>query len=350
MPQQRLPTKRAICRSVEQILTDCLPPGWTLLASSDHAQIDLLAELASPRGETAVLVVAVERRLEPRNAGSVAERISACLPDPSSVPVVASSYLSPRSRGILEGLGVGYVDTTGNARLASSDPGVFISVPGADRDPWPQDGTLQSLRGRGASRAMRAVIDTTPPFGVRSLAGLCDVAAPTLSRVLALLTRDGIVGRSPRDGSVLSVDWEAAIRRWAVDYDQIDSNTATTCLEPRGISTLERNLVSSGIKYAATGAFAAQRFHPIAPAGTATLYVDDAREATERLGLRETDAGANVVLLEPFDSVVFDRTAVLGGLRCVAVGQLAVDLLTGPGREPSQGEALLGWMQANRAD
>ena len=36
----------------------------------------------------------------------------------------------------------------------------------------------------------------------------------------------------------------------------------------------------------------------IAPAGAAALYVDDADEAADRLGLRGADAGANVVLLE----------------------------------------------------
>ena len=85
----------------------------------------------------------------------------------------------------------------------------------------------------------------------------------------------------------------------------------------------------------------------IAPAGAAALYVDDADEAADRLGLRGADAGANVVLLEPFDPVVFDRTATRDGLCCVAPSQLAVDLLTGPGREPPQGEELLRWMQDN---
>ncbi len=70
-------------------------------------------------------------------------------------------------------------------------------------------------------------------------------------------------------------------------------------------------------------------------------------EAADHLGLRETEAGANVVLLEPFDPVVFERATMRHGLRCVAASQLAVDLLTGPGREPSQGEEILKWMKEN---
>jgi len=99
--------------------------------------------------------------------------------------------------------------------------------------------------------------------------------------------------------------------------------------------------------YAATGALAAQRFDPIAPARLATIYVTDSSQAIDNLDLRETAAGANVALLEPLDPVVFDRTVERDGLRCVAPSQLAVELLTGPGREPSQGDAMLSWMEKN---
>ena len=54
---------------------------------------------------------------------------------------------------------------------------------------------------------------------------------------------------------------------------------------------------------------------------------------------------ANVMLLEPFDPVVHDQTITRDGLRRVAPSQLAVDLLSGPGREPSQGEEILAWMR-----
>ncbi|MDE0235866.1 MAG: hypothetical protein OXN95_01410 [bacterium] len=120
-----------------------------------------------------------------------------------------------------------------------------------------------------------------------------------------------------------------------------------TFLEPRGLPAVLEKLDEADPVYAATGAFAAQSFDPIAPAKTATLYVEDAARFADRLKLREIETSANVILLEPFDPVVFDRTIWRGGLRCVAPSQLCVDLLTGPGREPSQGEEMLRWMQEN---
>jgi len=99
--------------------------------------------------------------------------------------------------------------------------------------------------------------------------------------------------------------------------------------------------------YAATGAFAAQRFAPIAPARQAALYVEDIARTAERLRLRPAESGANVLLVEPYDPFVFDRATVRDELRVVAPTQLAVDLLTGPGREPSEGNELLAWMKGN---
>jgi hypothetical protein len=63
--------------------------------------------------------------------------------------------------------------------------------------------------------------------------------------------------------------------------------------------------------------------------------------------VRETDAGANVLLLRPYDPVVFERTWSEDGLFFAALSQVAADLLTSPGRGPSEGEELLRWMQEN---
>ncbi len=77
------------------------------------------------------------------------------------------------------------------------------------------------------------------------------------------------------------------------------------------------------------------------------IYVDNVREAAEALDLRETETGANVMLLQPFDNVVTARRIQHDDLWLVNPSQLAADLLTSPGRGPAEGEELLDWMKDN---
>lgn len=233
------PTGMQVERLIERVLAERIPAGWSFLARRTESpvpyRVDLLAEVSSPAGESAVLAVEIKRTLEPRDVFRAVEQISAITAAalPPAVPVVAAAYLSARARAMLRDRRIGYVDITGNVRIEASTPGLFISTDGADRDPWPGEHKLRSLRGRGAARAMRAIIDTRPPYGVRELAQSTGASAPTLSRVLDLLEREAVVTRVR--GAVSTVDWQGAIRRWAEDYDQTDSNSPTTVLEPRGL-------------------------------------------------------------------------------------------------------------------
>ena len=350
-PGKQPPSEARVAHEVERLLADRIPSGWALRVQREaplgRFHVDLLAEIMSPAGETAVFAFEIKRRLESRDILRAAAQARKIATERSgrAVPAVAAPYLSPRTRALLQEHCVSYVDATGNVRIAASIPGLFVSADGTDRDPWPRNYKLQTLKGRGAARAVRAIVDTRPPYGVRELAQLTGASAPTLSRVLEMLDREAIVTR--RRGAVVSVDWKAALRRWTEDYDQTGSHMSLGALEPRGLRALEQKLRAATFEYAATGAFAAQRFDPVAPARQAAVYVTDAAKTLDRLDLREVEAGGNIVLLEPLDLVVFDRTVDRDDLRCAAPSQLAADLLTGPGREPSEGEQMLQWMEKN---
>jgi len=78
----------------------------------------------------------------------------------------------------------------------------------------------------------------------------------------------------------------------------------------------------------------------------AMIYVDDQGQFAEQLKLRPVDSGANVLLAAGEYDVVFDRVIQDDGLNYTAPSQTAVDLLTGPGRSPAEGQALLDWMES----
>ncbi len=346
------PTETQTLRMVELALEDRLPPGWSVRSITQPRQgrpaVDAVWHLRSPDGEAVEFFADVRRTVLPHRLADAVERLRAATARTSrpTEPIIVAAYLSPRAQEVLTEQGVSFADTTGNIRLATSRPGLFILTTGASKDPWPAEDTLRSLRGRGTGRAIRAIVDFRPPYGVRDLAERARVSPATLSRTLQLLDREALLTKDAR-GTVTNVDWNGIIRRWSRDYEFRRSNHLTPYLEPRGIPALAAKLDNAQWRHSVTGALAAQGFAPIAPARTAAIYAADTTQAADRLGLRPVDSGANVWLAEPFDPVVFDRTVARGNLVCVNPSQLAADLLTGPGREPSEGEELLQWMKTN---
>src|SRR5207248_4794321 len=112
-----------------------------------------------------------------------------------------------------------------------------------------------------------------------------------------------------------------------------------------GLSHLLSKLGTAELRYAVTGSLAAAAKAPIAAPRLATLYVEDHAAAAETLGLRAAESGANILLAEPFDPVVFDRCWRQDDVTYAALSQVAADLLTSPGRGPAEGEELLVWMK-----
>lgn len=180
------------------------------------------------------------------------------------------------------------------------------------------------------------------------------------SRVVAFLDREALLTRG-QSGDVLETNWVDLLRRWTQDYSFATSNRVTAYLESRGLDALVRKLVSLPPSdlgderlsrhseddvppYAVTGSLVAVRVAPIAPTRSVTVYTIDPQSLAQTLQLKQAERGANVLLAEPFDSVVFARTTRLDGLLAVGYSQVAVDLLTGTGRQPAEGEHLLQWM------
>ena len=341
-----MPSESVVAREVTREFRGVLPQGWKVNeverrnGTGDRRLLDLVA----PDGRSAKIRMFVFRSFGPQEAKRWAT--TAAIPATDEVPLVVAAYLSPATRAQLDAFGASYADTTGSIQLTVSDPAVFLARTGADTDPWREPTRLGSLRGRRAGRAVRAIIDSKPPFGIRELAQRAGVSAPTISRVVDLLSVDGAIERAPQ-GGVEAVDWQRVIERWVVDYSQLGSNRPHRYVQPRGVNSLVSQLQGSDLRYAATGSFAARWFNPIAASPSAAIYTDDVAALADSVGLYEAEGAFNTLLLEPFDDVVFDRMAMRDGVWCVGPSQLAADLLSGPGREPSQGVEMLKWMKAN---
>ena len=344
-----------------QAIRQRLPPGWDLTeqlsSGKDRLRFDGALVLADPQGLTANIAAEVKRRpVEARDVSLLADYWARALLSQSQEPggaegdsilMVVAPFLGPSAKDRLAEARISFADATGNIRLVSSRPAVFIEASGAARNPWRENLPLRSFKGSRSGRVVRAFLDYRPPFGTRELSSLTGNAPASVSRVADLLEREAIIQRDRSRGPVSGVDWERLLRRWALDYDFSTANTLTPCLEARGVTSLMDKLRGAGFTYAVTGSFAAVRHAPVAEPRLVTVYTPNAGDAINRLGIRQADSGANVLIGKPFDPVVFDRTEEDGGVTYARVTQVAVDLMKSPGRGPAEAESLIEWMRSN---
>jgi hypothetical protein len=260
--------------------------------------------------------------------------------------LVVARFLSPATRERLQARETAYLDLTGNAWLVLRSPAVFIETQGASEDPNPRHRRGRSLRGVKTGRIVRALVERRQPPKVRELAAVTRLDAGYVSRVLALLDEEALITRVGY-GRLKSVDWPALLRQWAQVAPLESRGQASAFLEPPGLDHLLRRLAQSDERYAVTGTLAAAPFAPVASARLAVIWMRDVSGAASRLGLRPTDSGANVLLVEPADEVVFEGATERDGVWYAALSQVAADLLTSSGRGPAEADELIAWMQAN---
>ena len=336
-------------------LQERLPASWEVerasrveLREASGGRADGALDLRGPSGVNVTIAVEARRTFGPRDVdhlqGSLG-RVFRTLA--GNIPIlVVSPWLSQRTQELLRNEGINYLDLTGSALLLLDNPTVIIETQGAFKDPCPAPRSKARIQGPKAGRLVRMLVDVSPPYGVRELGEAADLNPGYVSRLLDALDDEALVERSAR-GRVESVDIAGVLRRWAGAYDVFKSNRARSYLVPAGVSPTLPRLASLDERFAVTGSFAAVRLAAVAGPALLTAYCDDPAGIADALDLLPTDQGANMVLLQPFDLVVWERTLTDGGITYVAPSQTAIDCLTGNGRMPAEGDALVQWMTDN---
>ena len=212
---------------------------------------------------------------------------------------------------------------------------------------WP-GASARHAQGRPAARVVLALLDERASWKITDLVAISGTSTGSVYRVVDFLEAEALAGRDG-EGRVVVPDWAALLRRWSEDYQFVATNTITQWIAPRGLDDLQTRILRAAEgEYAVTGTIAAAEFASYAPARSAMIYVADAQRAAAAWDLRSSDTGVNVLLAEPAYRIVLDRSRTTAtGLKIVPPAQVAVDLLTGPGRAPSEAEELLTWMKTN---
>ena len=335
-----------------------LPATWKVEPAMepprDDADLgaDALINLQDSQGMHCSLVLEVKRAIAPRDVETLGGQLRLMRRlDPNASVMVFAPWLSSRTRVLLEELKVGYLDLTGNVRLELERPALVIRTDGAALDPNPPRRQGVSVRGTVAGRVVRLLADIRPPYTASAIATVAGVSLPYVSRLLTQLDREALVRRGRR-GLVVDVDVPNLLRRRAETYTLFGTNKSQGYLSGTGARDAVRRMRDSApFPYrAVTGSFAAVQRAPIAAPSQLTVYVDDFDTAAEAMNLMPTDQGADVVLLRPYDFVVVDRFELIDGLQVVAPSQLVLDCLSGNGRMPAEGQALLTWMTDHEAE
>lgn len=340
-----------------------LPDDWNATSeayfgnqTSDRG-VDGKLAITTPDDETALFVVEVKRIVNRRDIGTAARRLDEATEDTRAQAMVMARYISPPVQEILRELNLSYVDATGNMMITARRPALVLRDRGLSHDPNRGPGRPRAtLKGEPAARLVRTLAGDGRTWSARELVDSSGVSTGATYRVLEYLQEEELVTRTA-DRRFEVTDWPRLLRRWSRDYSFAENTHAYRFIDPRGLPHLMKNIAqreSPNFRYAVTGSVAAAQWAPYAPARAAFIYTENAAEAAKKWRLHPVDdstaEAANVILGEPEYPVVFDKTSdVKEGYTIAAIEQVAVDLLSGPGRNPAEGEELLEWMQAHES-
>jgi len=349
-------------------LADLLGPGWTIrrvqhqgeeTSSSDQGADAVLEVTPAGPSPYAEFLVDLKSKISPRQAEEILLPKNALVRRVSNRTnlMLMAPWIAPRTQRILRDHGISYLDLTGNVYVRVSQPAIIINTQGAIREPRvaaPKNART-TLAGPKAGRLVRLLADVAPPYRATQLADHTGLSLPYVSKLLDHL-EDQLLIR--REGRVISdVDWIGLLRARATTFDLLRHNPFVGMLAPNGIAPVldaARKLsqdVRNSNRIAVTGPYAARAVAPRASGGQLMLYVPHEPHSPDRvghqLGLLRVDESADVLLLRAHDEIVFERMRILDGTPHVALSQLVIDGLSGPGRLPAESEAVLEYMIGN---
>jgi hypothetical protein len=329
--------------SIEAELARLLPPAWMIQLDLDAGfhPFDGRFEILAPNGSVSRFLVELKTRFEPRDV----DRLSRASAPNQRILLVAPS-LTARSRQVLKDHDICYADLLGNVWLSSES--VLVDRTGAEKRLIPEkQHSRSSLRGPVTARVVRYLCDTLPPLRVRGIANATHAHAGNVSRILELLERELLIKRAD-NGSVVVVDWEPLIMRWASDLEK--EREFRTFLEPRGLSAFVPLLSVWNGQYAVTGSYASAQLAPVIDPIAIDIYVENIDVAREHLSLRYAQDIGNVRLIRAFDPVVFQRTLRRRDLTLAGPSQIAADLVTMRKRSEDELLELFTWMKRHESE
>ncbi len=334
-----------IRRQAAQRLHDLFPTskGWEESADAriGNQKADLVVKFKLGQQEH-VFVLEVSSLGQPRQIRAAVTRLAEIRRElPAAYPVAAAVYIGPQSARILKSNNLGYIDLSGNCRLAFDT--VLIEKEGK-RNIRPSSRPLRSLFAPRASRVVRVLL--TEPGRAWKLEELSRASEASLGHSHNVVKRLEDLAWVERDDHqrIRLAKPADLLESWAESYsyreNEITSYVVPERLTRRFLADIARAM--EGRRYAFTLNAGLSLVAPHLRMPSVHCYMEgDPAPVVAALGLRaagEADAGLH--LLTPYDSGVFYGTLEKGGLKVVCLPQLYADLLHYERKGPEQAEHL----------
>ena len=260
---------------------------------------------------------------------------------PNIYGVFIAPYISPASAAICVEAGIGYVDLSGNCRLAFNT--VFIL-----RENQPNrfviKKELASLFAPRSERILRALLSyPKQTWTTTALSSAASVSPGMVSHIKKLLAdREWI--QALGGGFRLSAPFDL-LANWAENYT-FRKNKVFDYYSLKPPFELEIDLgetcAEAGITYALTGFSASARLAPAVRYQRAMAYVQgDSPSLAAQLGLKSVSSGPNLTLLSPYDEGVFMGSKPVDDIQVANPIQVYLDLKNYRGRGEEAAETLL---------
>jgi hypothetical protein len=293
--------------------------GFLMKVRTKSADQNILVEVKSPG--------------TPKNIRNAVNSLSRVLRNtPAGYGIVVAPYISPISAQICQGEGIGYLDLSGNCRIAFHE--VFIDRQNfPNKYPYPSG--ISSLYSPKSERILRVLL-TYPyrPWKTLALADEAQVSPGMITHVRKKLDEEEWIESTPH-GFIL-IEPAKLLRDWAENYS-FQKNSALDCYSINNLSEVEQEISevcdSQQIKYALTGFSASNRLAPMVRNPRITVYVGQSpSRLAEAVSLKPVDSGANVSLVSPYDEGVFWNAQEVDGIKIATPVQVYLDLINDRGR------------------
>jgi hypothetical protein len=308
-----------------------------------NLQADVKVTVRFPAGQK-ILICQVGVYGQPRYARSAVNNLDRLTAEiPGSYGIFIAPYISRKSADICTSNQIGYIDRSGNCRIAFGY--VYIERTGLPNI-HSEDRVLLSLFSPKSERVLRVLFDDTNKlWGTNKLAYEAEVSVGQSSNVRRLLRDNEYIEESP--GGFKLCDPERLLMEWQKKYDfkKHEITEHYSFDDPQEIEVKVAEVCREcNFEYAFTGFSGAARYAPHVRYQKASIYVADhsvSAKIGRNLGLKRVGSGGKIEMVIPYEDGVFQNSEEIDGLTVASPIQVYLDLKCLAGRGDEAADFLL---------